>query len=36
MTISWKYFGNRSFRVPSGKKITNNTWLLFQLSNQKN
>ena len=35
MAISWKYFVNLSFRVPSGKKITDNTWLLFQLSDQK-
>ena len=35
MTISWKKFGNFSFRVPSRKKITDNTWFLFQLSDQK-
>ena len=35
MAISWKYFVNLSFRVPSGKKITDNTWLLFQLIDQK-
>lgn len=35
MTISWKKFGNLSFRVPSRKKSTDNTWFLFQLSDQK-
>ena len=35
MAISWKYFVNLSFRVPSWKKITDNTWLLFQLIDQK-
>ena len=35
MTISWKKFGNLSFRVPSRKKITDNTWFYFSSVTKK-